>query len=68
MRSFNLNLSIFIETDSSEYVLARIASQSIENSHHSFAFFSHKMNSVKRNYVISDQELLMIVTSFKAWR
>ena len=68
MRPFNSDLPIFIETDSSGYTLARIASQSIENSHHPFAFFSRKMNPAKRNYVTSDQELLMIVASFKAWR
>ena len=67
MQPFNSDLPIFIETDSSGYILARIASQSIENSHHPFMFFSHKMNPVKRNYITSDQELLMIVASFKAW-
>ena len=78
MRPFNPELQSFLETDSSGFTIARIASQisdqdTIEltkkDSHwHPFAFFSRKMNPAERNYVTGDQELLAIVASFKAWR
>ena len=69
LAQFNSNESIFIETDVSDYAIEGILSQwELNTHHHSVAFFSCKLQPAERNYDTSDQELLMIVTSFKAWR
>ena len=77
MRPFNPERPSFLKTDLSGFAITGIASQmSVKESgdlvkgghRHPFAFFLRKMNVTEWNYVTSDQELLVIVASFKAWR
>ena len=56
-------------TDASNRVIADILLQKQDDTHsHSIAFHSRKLTSTKQNYETSDQELLIIVNSFKIWR
>ena len=69
LTQFNPEELIFIETDASNYAVSDILSQRSTDTHwHSVTFFSHKLQPAERNYDTSDQELLVIVTSFRAWR
>ena len=71
LKHFNPVLPIQLETDTSSFVLAGILLQLFRNtggdgtSWHSVAFWSQKMINMKICYKIHDDELLIIIMSFK---
>ena len=66
---FDLKKHSILMTDASNRVIADILLQKQNDTHfHSIAFHSRKLTSTKQNYETSDQELLVIVNSFKIWR
>ena len=66
---FDRTKEIFLETDSSDYVIAGVISQrGPDGLLHPVAFFSRKMNPAQCNYEIYDKELLAIVECFENWR
>ena len=69
LAQFNSEVPIFIETDVSDFTVSDILSQwEMNMHHHSVTFFSCKLQPAECNYDMSDQKLLVIVTSFWAWR
>ena len=68
LAQFNPEGPIFMEMNASDYTVRGILSQWGPDMHrHSVAFFSRKLQPAERNYGTPDQELLTIVTCFKAW-
>ena len=67
---FNLDLKIMIETNVIEFVIFEIISQldSKTDQWHSIVFWSRKMTSAERNYMIDETEMLAIVEVCKKWR
>ena len=67
LAQFNSEELIFLKTDVSDYTVEGILSQRDPDTHqHSVTFFSCKLQLTECNYKTSDQELLAIVTLFKA--
>ena len=66
---FNPSKKCHVETDSLDYVSARVLSQEDDNSIlHPVAFFLKRMVPVECNYEIYDKELLAIIRCFEEWR
>ncbi len=66
---FDLNKQIYIESDSFDFVFARVLSQMKENDElHFVTFFSKNLASIECNYEIYDKELLTIMRCFEQWR
>jgi hypothetical protein len=66
---FRLDLKIFFECDSFDYVFERILSQRSKNKLiRSVTYFSKTLSSIKCNYKIYDKELLIIIRCFEEWR
>ena len=69
LAQFNSEEYIFMKTDVSDFTVSDILSQWGTDTHwHPVAFFSCKLQPAECNYDTPDQELLVIVTSFWAWR
>jgi len=66
----NRELSFMVETDSSNFAIGAILSQTTpkDNKIHPVAFFSRSLNSAERNYPIYDKELLVTVDALEHWR
>ena len=66
----NRELPFMVETDSSNFAIGAILSQTLysDNKVHAVAFFSRSLNSAERNYPIYDKELLAIVDALEHWR
>lgn len=65
---YDPTLETWVETDSSDYVVAGVLSQMHDGVLKPVAFFSRKMNPAECNYMIYDKELLAIINSFENWR
>ncbi len=66
---FDFTKQISIKSDSSDFVFAEILSQIKENDEfHLVIFFSKNLVSIKCNYEIYDEELLVIIRCFEQWR
>jgi hypothetical protein len=66
---FNPNCACIVETDTSDFALGGILSQTTEDKKlYLNAFHSRKFSPAEINYEIHDKELLAIVNCFKAWR
>jgi hypothetical protein len=66
---FDSKKQIYIKSDSSNFVFAKILSQMKENDElHFVIFFSKNLASIECNYEIYDKELLTIVRCFEQWR
>ena len=65
---YDSSLEMWVETDASEFVVARVLSQKYGKVLKPVAYFSKKMNPAECNYMIYDKELLAIVRSFETWR
>jgi hypothetical protein len=66
---FDSKKQIYIKSDSSNFVFARILSQMRKNDElHLVIFFSKNLASIECNYEIYDKELLTIVRCFEQWR
>ena len=61
-------LETWVETDTSDFVVAGVLSQKHDKVLKPMAYFSKKMNPAEHNYIIYDKELLAIVRSFETWR
>ena len=73
LKHFTLGHESIIETDSSDYVVARVLSQYHDNPVgkrllHPVAFYSRRMNPAECNYEIHNKELLAIIVAFEEWR
>ena len=65
---FNSDLCLKIETDALKFNLNVILSQFADDQKwHLIAFWLRKMISAEQNYEIHDQELLIIIMTFKQW-
>ena len=58
-------LEMWVETDASNFVIARVLLQKHGNVLKPVAYFSKKMTLAECNYIIYDKQLLVIVKSFK---
>ena len=73
LKHFNSVLSIWLETDASDFTLVNILSQLFRNINknginwHSITFWLQKMIDVKICYKIYNDELLIIIIFFKHW-
>ena len=73
LKHFNSVLSIWLKTDAFSFVLVNILLQLFRNINeddinwHSVTFWSQKMINVKIHYKIHNDELLIIIMSFKHW-
>ena len=66
---FNPNEQCFVETNSSDYVNARVLSQPDNNGIlYLVAYFSRRMSPAECNYEIYDKELLSIIWCFEEWK
>ncbi len=66
---FDSKKQIYIKSDSSNFVFAKILSQIRKNDElYLVTFFSKNLASIKCNYEIYDKELLTIVRCFEQWR
>ncbi len=66
---FDLNKQIHIESDSFDFVFARVLFQMKKNDElHFVIFFSKNLASIECNYEIYDKELLTIMRCFEQWR
>ena len=66
---YDLALETWVETDTSNFVVAGALSQMHgDRVLKLIAYFSKKMTPAECNYMIYDKELLAIVKSFKTWR
>jgi hypothetical protein len=66
---FDLKKQIYIESDFSDFVSAKILSQMKKNDElHFVTFFSKNLTSIECNYEIYDKKLLAIVRCFEQWR
>ena len=61
-------LKTWVETNASDFVVARVLSQKHGEELKPVAYFSKKMTLAECNYMIYDKELLALVKSFKTWR
>jgi hypothetical protein len=62
-------MPLIVETDASDYVIARVFSQQAEDGDvHPVAFYSHTLTGVELNYNTHDKELLTIFKASKMWR
>lgn len=61
-------LETWVETDSSDFVVAEMLSQIHDGVLKPVAYFFRKMNPAECNYMIYDKELLAIINSFENWR
>ena len=69
LRHYDLDKSIFIETDASKYVCARILSQQDEKGTLLLvAYRSKTMTPAECNYDVRDKEFLAIVQAIKEWK
>jgi hypothetical protein len=60
---------IQVETDASKVAMTGILSQKDDQGGwHPIAFWSRKFDAAKSNYSTPDQELMVIIESFKHWR
>lgn len=68
-KHFNSERRIEINTNANEFVLTVIILQLQDDDHwHFIAFHSRKLKDSKKNYVTHDQELSIIVNTFKIWK
>lgn len=69
LKHFDPDKVTYLETDSSDYVLAAVLSQIDEKDNllHPVAFLSKKMTPAECNYDIYDKELLAIIRAFEEW-
>ena len=65
---YNSSLETWVETDASDFVIARVLSQKHGEVLKPVAYFSKKMTPAECNYMIYDKKLLAIVKSFETWR
>ena len=65
---YNTKIETWVETDSSDFVIASVLSQMHNSVLRPVAFFLKKMSPAECNYMIYDKKLLAIVKSFKMWR
>lgn len=65
---YDPSLETWVETDSSDFVVAGVLSQMHDGVLRPVAYFSRKMNPAECNYMIYDKELLAIINSFENWR
>jgi hypothetical protein len=66
---FDSKKQIYIKSDSSNFVFAKILSQMRKNDElHFVIFFSKNLASIECNYEIYDKELLTIMRCFKQWK
>lgn len=65
---YDPSLETWVETDSSDFVVAGVLSQMHDGILKPVAYFSRKMNPAECNYMIYDKELLAIINSFENWR
>ncbi len=66
---FSLELKIFVESNSSNYVSTEVLSQKERNELiKSIIYFSKTLSSVECNYEIYDKKLLTIIRCFEQWR
>jgi hypothetical protein len=69
LHHFDPSLPPIVETNASDYAIARILSIRTNNGDvHLVAFYSCTLNSTKLNYDTHDKELLAIFEAFKIWR
>ena len=61
-------LETWVETDASDFVVARVLSQMHDGVLKLVAYYLKKINPTKYNYMIYNKELLAIVRDFKLWR
>ena len=64
---YDSSLETWVETNASDFVVARVLSQKHDKVLKPVAYFSKKMNPAECNYMIYDKELLAIVRRFKTW-
>ena len=65
---YDLKLEIWVETNASNFVVAKVLSQMHGEVLKPVAYFSKKITPAMYNYMIYDKELLAIVKSFETWR
>jgi len=66
---YSLNRPALVESDTSDFAIAGILSQTFEDGKlHSFSFISSKLSSAELNYDIYNKEMLAVVFSFCKWR
>jgi hypothetical protein len=66
---FDLKKQIYIKSDSSNFVSAKVLSQMRENDElHFVTFFSKNLASIECSYEIYDKKLLTIMRCFEQWR
>jgi hypothetical protein len=69
LRHFDPSMPPIVETDTSDYAIARVFSQQAEDGEvHPVAFYSRTLTGVELNYDTHDKELLAIFEAFKTWR
>ena len=66
---FNLEKSIIIETDASDFAIGAVASQpDSQRRLRPFAYYSKKLTGAELNWEIYNKELFAIVDAFRTWR
>ena len=66
---FDFEKKIKMKTNASNFVVTNILSQRNDDDHwRSITFWSRKLISAEQNYKTHDQELFVIVTTFKQWK
>ena len=70
LTSFVPGLPLIVETDASDYAIARILSTYLDNGSelHPIAFFLRTLSRAELNYDDHDKELLAIYEAFRNWR
>jgi hypothetical protein len=69
LQHFDYHREIIVETDTSDYVSARVLSQyDDEGILYLIAFFSKKYTPTECNYEIYDKELMAVVRAFEEWQ
>ena len=68
LRTFDVNLPIFVTTDASQYAIGAVLEQEESNKRRPVAFASRTLNDAEQNYAAHERELLAIVDTLKWWR
>ena len=68
LAQYDSSLEMWVETNGSDFVIARMLSQKHGKELKPVAYFSKKIIPAECNYMIYDKELLAIVKSFETWR
>ena len=65
---YNLKQETWVETNRSDFVVARVLSQMHDKMLKLVTYFSKKITLAKCNYIIHDKKLLAIVKGFETWK